>query len=315
MISFALRDGGIKEVQEFERQFAEFMGVNHAVAVSNGTMADVLALAVLKEKFPEKKKVIMPALTFAAQLNAVLFNNLEPVFYDYGYRIDLPNWNNDVLCFFPVHLLGKPESRSYLGVPKIEDSCESLGSKIHGQQCGTFGDMGTFSFYATHTMTTGEGGIIITNSEEYANIARSLRNFGEGKEKFRYDRIGWNAKMSKQAAELGLEGMKTLKQDLEKRHDNYLYMGGKEEEGEYIVPHGLPRFYENRDEKIKELKEKGIDARPIFSCLPTQEPVYSFLGYKFGDFPEAERIGRTGLYVPCHQNLTKEEMDYIVSNL
>ena len=308
MISFALRDGGIKEVQEFERQFAEFMGVKYAVAVCNGTMADIIALAVLKEKFPNKKKVIMPALTFVAQLNAVLFNNLEPVFYDVCDIVVPPD---DSLCLFPVHLLGKPQEFDS-NLPVIEDACEALGSKYRNDElCGTAGDMGVFSFYATHTMTTGEGGMIVTNNEEYANIARSLRNFGEGREKFRYDRIGWNAKMSKQAAELGLEGMKTLKRDLKKRHANYLYMGGKEEEGEYIVPHGLPRFYENRDVKMKELKEKGIDCRPIFSCLPTQEPAYAFLGHKEGDFPEAERIGKTGLYVPCHQNLTKEEMDYI----
>ena|SRR3990167_867578 len=314
MITFALRDGGMKEVQEFEKQFADFMGVKYAVATSSGTMADIIALGVLKEKFPDKKKVLLPALTFAAQLNAVLHNGLEPVFYDTGGEFNITS-KYELLCTFPVHLLGKPFLIFYEDVPMIEDSCEALGSKFDGKFCGTMGDMGTFSFYVTHTLTTGEGGMIVTNNEEYASIARSLRDHGHSSEKFKFDRIGWNGKMSKQAALLGLEGMKTLKEDLEKRHENYLYLGGKENKNEYIVPHGFPAYYENRDEKMKELKEKGIDSRRIFSSLPTQEKAYTFLGYKEGDFPIAEEIGRTGLYVPCHQNLTKEELDHIKINL
>ena len=94
-----------------------------------------------------------------------------------------------------------------------------------------------------------------------------------------------------------------------------MYLGGKEEPGEYVVPHGFPGFYENRDAKMKQLKEKGIDCRNLFSSIPTQEGAYKNLGYKLGDFPKAEMIGDRGLYVPCHQGLNHRELEYIKVNL
>ena len=121
--------------------------------------------------------------------------------------------------------------------------------------------------------------------------------------------------MSAESAKIGLENMKTIERSLEKRHENYLYLGGKEKAVEYIVPHGFPAFYSNRDSKMVELFQKGIDSRKIFSCIPTQEKAYTYLGYEKGDFPKSELVGDTGLYVPCHENLTKKQLELIKANL
>ena len=301
--------GQSEYIEVFEQKFADFLGVKYAVAVCNGTMADTIALAVLKSFYPNKREVLVPALTFVAQVNSIMYNNLIPVFYD----IDrLPEPNSETLCVFPVHLLGEPETIVTEGVPVIEDACEALGSKIDGKFCGTIGDMGTFSFFPSHAISTGEGGMIVTNNEDYAKKARQLRNHAKVTgDDFKFDEIGFNGKMTSLQAMVGISLMHELPEILKRRHDNFVYMGGEEMPGQYIVPHGLPAYFENRDEKMKELKAKGVDCRRIFSSIPTQEKAYAFMGHKLGDFPAAEAVGDRGLYVPCHQNLTKDEMDYI----
>lgn len=314
------QDSRYDVVEQFERELAEFFGVKHVIALSSGSMADIIALAVLKYKFPEKKKVLVPALTFIAQVNAVIHNGLEPVFYDLDGSTKEPIELNEILCYFPVHLLGKPVRWNDCPFPIVEDACEAFGSKLNGKYVGTLGDMGTFSFYSTHSISTGEGGCIVTNNDEYAVLAKKLRNHGsvsydDPLQKFHFDMIGFNGKMPAVCAEEGLKQMKLVSDALRKRHDNFIAMDGQELEDEYIVPHGFPAYYENRDEKMRELLEKGIDCRTIFSCIPTQEKAYEYLGYKEGDFPMAEKVGRTGLYVPCHQNLTEAEVVYIKSCL
>ena len=305
--------GQTEVIKEFERKFAEFMGVKYAIAVANGTMADTIALAVLKHKYPNKKKVIVPALTFIAQINSIYYNHLEPVFYDYKGEFEI---DDDTLCFFPVHLLGKPTRIPNLDIPVIEDACEALGSKLDGEYCGTMGDMGTFSFFPSHVLSTGEGGMIVTDNEEYSDLAKRLRNHGKIKgDEFHFDIIGFNGKMNAMEAIIGLSLVNELPFLFKKRNKNFIYLGGKEEPGEYVVPHGFPAFYENRDEKMKELKERGIDCRNLFSSIPTQEVAYKHLGYKLGDFPKSEIIGSRGLYVPCHQGINRRELEYIRVNL
>jgi CDP-6-deoxy-D-xylo-4-hexulose-3-dehydrase len=119
--------GQTEYIEQFEEKFAKFMRVDYAVAVSSGTMADTIALAVLKNIYPEKKKVLVPALTFIAQVNSIIYNGLEPIFYDID---SVSDYNEEILCKFPVHLLGKPtkEYKIYPGIT-VEDACEALGSK------------------------------------------------------------------------------------------------------------------------------------------------------------------------------------------
>lgn len=316
-----LRSGTVGQsdvIAEFEEAFAKWSGAFFAVAVSSGTMADTIALAVLKEFYPGKNEVIVPALTFIAQVNSITYNGLKPVFEDLQYR-GTSHLNSNTLCFFPVHLLGKPApgARNWLprAFPMIEDSCEAMGSKVGGRKCGTLGDMGTFSFFPSHTMTTGEGGMIVTNSKRYADLAKRLRNHGKmDSETFRFDVIGFNGKMTSIQAAIGIECLKTIDKSIQKRRENFMKMGGMELEGEFISPHAFPVFCasrELRDKLMQRLKEEGVECRNLFSSIPTQEYAYAHLGYRLGEFPNSEKVGDTALYVPCHQGLTDKDINKI----
>lgn len=313
----ALLDDGLigqsSVIERFEQAFANWLGVKDCVAVSSGTMADTIALAVLKHLHPGKTDVVMPALTFAAQLNSVLYNGLTPVFYDHPGNV--LSMTSQLMCVFPVHLMGRPYPWRIHGYPVVEDACEALGSISKGQKVGTIGDLGTFSFFPSHTVTTGEGGMIATNNAEYAALARRLRNHGKtNTQDFHFDAIGFNGKMTSLQAALGLGLLETLDQAIDQRRRNFLQLGGIEGPGEYICPHGLPLVAATpaeRERALKTLRAHDIECRNLFSCLPTQEPAYAFLGYHEGDFPVAEDLGRRAFYVPTHQGLSDADLKRI----
>ena len=305
-------------IEEFEGVVADLFGTKHAVAVSSGTMADTIALAVLKNLNPEKKKVAVPALTFIAQVNSIIYNGLEPAFYDVSPN-EIPE--EGLLCDFPVDLLGRMAHLERRGVPMIEDACEAMGSKFNGKYAGTYGDMGTFSFYDSHSVGLGEGGMIVTDNKEYADLARVLRNHGsrggEVTEVFKFDVIGFNGKMAGAIAARGIRSMtdENLKNSFEYKRQIFLKLGGRERLGEYVVPHGVLLLSDERDAKMKELYEAGIESRRMFSCIPVEEKAYQYLGYRKGDFPVSEELSRRGFYVPCHQNLISDEVEYIKSKI
>ena len=310
-----LRSGRIgqgKVIEEFEDRFASWVGSKYAIAVSSGTMADTIALAVLKNIYPEKKKVAIPALTFAAHLNSIIYNGLTPVFYDEGGSFEMEG----VLCAFPVHLLGKPTKLNKpRGLMVIEDACEAMGSVIFDRKCGTGVEMGTFSFFPSHTMTTGEGGMIVTNRIEYRDLARTLRNHGKDTSSdFHFSYVGFNGKMTSMQAALGISALQNVDKDIETRRNNFLWLGGEEEIGEYISPHALPFICSSREARalfMLKLNTLGVECRNLFSSLPTQEKAYEYFGHKLGEFPKAEKVGDCGLYVPCHQYLTRNELELI----
>ncbi len=326
-----------KYIEEFEKRLADFLGIKNVIATANGTLADAIALALAKYQDGFKRdQVIVPALTFIAQINAVYYNHLKPIFVDvkHDYQIDVEKMekkiNEKTLAIMPVHLLGRPAAiEKILALAQkhnlyvIEDACEALGSKHQNQFCGTIGGMGCFSFFPSHSLSTGEGGAVVTNNDELADILRFLRNHGRKsnklEEKFIFPYIGFSAKMNVLEAIIGLGVIDELGQYTEKRHQNMIKLNevlGKdafgEKHGEYIIPHGYPIMFsseEERDKALKLLPEKfGIEVRQIFCSIPTQCPAYHFLEEKKGDYPIAEDIGRRGLYVPCHQNLTEEDL-------
>lgn len=321
---------------EFEEKATEYFDVKHAISVSSGSMADVVALAAIKIKNPGKTEVIVPALTFIAHTNSVIINGLKPVFVDVGfdYQIDVEQVkkkiNSKTLAIFPVHLLGKScdieeivKIANKKNVAVIEDCCEAFGGKIGKKRFGTFGDFGTFSFFPSHTITTGEGGMIITNDDELAELARSLRNHGrrseEILEKFHFDHIGFNAKMSNILAAIGVAMIDEADSVIEKRKQNVQYLNKLFSDIWYAEsPHCYPMMAIERWERNKEiihLEENGIESRKLFSCIPTQEKAYDFLEYEEGKFPIAEKIGNLGYFLPIHQDLTEEDLDYMISKV
>ncbi len=281
-----------KLVRRFEDGFADLLGVKEAVALSSGTDADMLALAVLHD-FGAKRgdEIITPALSFVATGNAVLHAGFIPAFVD--IKRDTLNIDPDRIeasinertrAIFPVHLMGKPaEMKKILAIAKkhklavIEDAAEAHGAFYHGKPVGTIGDMGAFSTYIAHIITTGEGGIVVTNNEEYGEILRSLRSHGRackckqctlnmadklcpkrfqgeaGEDiRFHFERIGYSSKMNELEAAIGIGNIDLYHDILKKRRENLLYVlerFGKfkpflvtisEEKDEPIGPHAIP---------------------------------------------------------------------------
>jgi dTDP-4-amino-4,6-dideoxygalactose transaminase len=332
-----------KYVREFEDKFAALFGVRYGIAVSSGTDADAIACAVLYD-FGAKRgdEVIIPALTFVATGNAVLQAGLTPVFVDVNretLNID-PDKIEAVItprtrAIMPVHLMGKPaEMDKIMAIAKkhklhvIEDAAEAHGAEYKGKKIGSIGDMACFSLYAAHIVTTIEGGIIITDNEQMADAARSLRNHGiDGK--FRFKRIGFSAKMNEIEAAVGLGNIDIFHDILETRRRNVRYLIKqftrfdkyfwclKEDSHEVLGPHAFsmilkPGLNFTKDEFVSFLEKEGVDSRNLFYSIPTQTPSYEFMGHKLGDFPETEYCSDHGTHIGCHQDIDLSQCDYAV---
>lgn len=344
LMTEALQKGEIGSgsyIGQFEKELADWLGVKYVVATSNGTMADACALAAAYYLSGGKRnEVIVPALTFIAQVNAVWYSHLKPVFVDVSYDLNIAaqkieqKITGKTLAIMPTHLLGRPAKMDSImalaekhGIFVIEDSCEALGSRYGNAKVGTIGNAGCFSFYVSHSITTGEGGAVVTNDDRIAKLVRSLRNHGRKsdafEEKFLFSTIGFSAKMNSMEAIIGLGVIPDLTTYVKKRREHLLILnsilGDKalltEAHDTYIVPHCYPVIVESNEKRQKLLidlpKKHGIEARQLFYSIPTQSEAYAFLGEKHGSYPVAEDIGNRGLYVPCHQNLTDEEVKYI----
>lgn len=251
-----------KYVREFEERFAELVKAKEAVAVSSGTDADILALAVLYDFGARRQdEVILPALSFAATGNAVLHAGFKPVFVD----IEKETLNIDpyliekaitgrTRAIMPVHLMGKPAKMDIIskiarkhGLYVIEDAAEAYGAEYKGKKAGQWGDMAAYSLYIAHAITTAEGGIVTTNKKEFAEILRSLRCHGRAckcrvcvvntsnhycSKRFKYgrdirfvfERIGYSSKMNELEAAIGLGSLKAYQDIIEKRRHNLLAM-------------------------------------------------------------------------------------------
>ncbi len=335
-------------VHEFEKQFADLFGYTHAIATSSGTDAGIVAMSALSE-FGVKRgdEVVTPALSFTATANCILAAGLIPKFVD--VELDTLNMNPALIeaaitprtCAIQVvHTMGKPcAMREILdiakrhGLPIIEDACEAHGAQLHGKVVGSFGLMGIFSCYAAHLICSGEGGMIVTNDSKVNDICRSVRTHGRrgGELYFHFDRVGFNSKMNDMEAAIGLEGVATFEDSFKKRRmllltlqemlqpleeELIIYRDGPEE---ITCPHAFPLVLRKDTETIHELyqflESRGVQCKTLFGSLPTQHKAFEFLGYRLGDFPVAERIGKTGLHFGIHQYLEQGDLDFIQSSL
>jgi dTDP-4-amino-4,6-dideoxygalactose transaminase len=359
-----------KYVGEFERKFADLLGIKEAVALSSGADADALALAVLYD-FGAKRgdEIIIPALSFVATGNSVLQAGFKPVFVDIDratLNIDTDKIERTITkrtkAIMPVHLMGKPADMDAIAkiarrrnIYVIEDAAEAHGARYKEKKIGTLGDMAAFSLYVAHIITTVEGGIVVTDREDFAEILRSLRSHGRackcnlcmlntksgycqkrfksGKDiRFVFERVGYSCKMNEMEAAVGLGSLDKYDEIIKKRRKNLFTMIErfqkfspylttiKEEKGEEIGPHAFPIIVQesapfNRNQLVDYLEKNGIETRDLFSSMPTQCPGFSFLGYKLGDFPNAEYIGNNGLHIGVHQDLGERHIDYFIGVL
>ncbi len=361
-----------KYVRQLEKEFAKLIGTKEATALSSGTDADALALAVLYDFGASRgDEVIVPALSFAATGNAVLQAGFTPVFAD----IDRKTLNinpkriaaaitKKTRAIMPVHLMGKPAEMDAINrIAKanklfvVEDAAEGYGARYKGRNIGTLGDMAAFSLYVAHVITTVEGGMVVTDKSEFAEVLRSLRSHGRackcekcvlnissgycdkrfkyGRDndiRFVFERIGFSSKMNEVEAAIGLGNLDDYKPIIKKRRQNLKYlMGGFNEFNEYLAtidegpdeeigPHAFPVILREkadfrRDELTNYLERRGIETRTLFASMPTQCAGFKFLGYKPGDFPEAEYIGKNGFHVGVHQELGEKHLDYFMDSV
>jgi dTDP-4-amino-4,6-dideoxygalactose transaminase len=359
-------------VRMFEEGFANLIGAREAVAVSSGTDADTLALAVLHDFGATRgDEVIVPALSFVATGNAVIHAGFTPRFVDIERhtlnidpRLIEASVTGKTRAIMPVHLMGKPAEMDAIlavaqkhGLYVIEDAAEAHGALYKGRPVGGLADMAAFSLYVAHIITTGEGGVVVTNREDFAETLRSLRSHGrackckqctinvasgycskrfngDGGEdiRFIFERIGYSCKMNEIEAAIGVGNIDLYREILDKRRENLLYVLGrfckyspflttiKEEPHEQIGPHAIPIILGKeasftRAEFANYLEQHGIETRTLFSSMPTQCAGFAALGYTLGEFPNAEYVGRYGLHIGVHQDLGREEMEYVLETI
>ncbi|MCX6121337.1 MAG: DegT/DnrJ/EryC1/StrS family aminotransferase [Ignavibacteriales bacterium] len=282
-------------IPDFEDAFAKFIGTKYAVAVSNGTVAIHLALVSLGIK--EGDEVIVPDLTFAATINAVLHAHATPVIVD----IDRDTWNispekiievitTKTKAIIPVHLYGYPCNMDEImkigekyNLKIIEDAAEAHGAEFDGKKVGSFGVVGTFSFYGNKIITTGEGGICVTDDNHLYEKMIILRDHGMNRQnKYQYDVVGYNYRMTNPQAAMGFAQLEEINEIITQRNlikswydtefkKNKLITLRKDTKKVESVNWLFTCLIENRDEVIKKLALNYIETRPMFYPLHQME--------------------------------------------
>ncbi len=328
-----------KYVTEFEQRFAEYCGCRYGISTTSGTTALHLALTSLG--IGQGDEVIVPSFTMAASVFAILYTGAKPVLID-----SEPNtWNMDVTkldekitprtrAIMPVHIYGHPcdmepimEIANKHRVFVVEDAAEAHGAEYKDKKVGGIGHIGCFSFYANKMITTGEGGMVVTNSDEVAENAKHLKDqaYCPGK-RFLHTDIGFNYRMTNIQAAIGLAQLENIEQFIDRRRGNaFLYNQALKDMPGIVLPpekEGVKNVYWmyciligkdssiSRDELMRRLKEKGIDTRTFFIPMH-QQPAFLNRGLFKGErYPVAEELSEKGLYLPSSSGLKKEEIEY-----
>lgn len=329
-------------IPKFEAAFCARFGCKHAVALNSGTAG--LHLAVRALGVGPGDEVLTSPYTFVATANCALFENATPVFVD----IDPKTWNIDpakaaaavtarTKVIIPVDVFGQPAdmdaicqiARRY-NIKIIEDSCEALGATYKGRPAGMLGDIGLFAFYPNKQMTTGEGGVLITNDDNVAMLARSMRNQGRDPSSgwLGHPRLGYNYRMPDILAALGTSQLSRLDEFVAKRAKvagMYLqrFADEKRISTQKIEPNvGMSWFvfvikladtYEakDRDRIMTQLRERHIGCNNYFAPVHLQPFYVEKFGFKRGDFPVTERIADRTIALPFHPNLSEGEVDEV----
>ncbi|MBQ6813403.1 MAG: DegT/DnrJ/EryC1/StrS family aminotransferase [Methanobrevibacter sp.] len=322
-------------VIEFEEKFAEYVGAKYGIATNSGTSA--LHTALLAAGIGEGDEVITTPFTFAATGNSILYTGARPVFVDVDedtFTIDPAKIEDAITdktkAIMPVQLYGQSADMDpIMKIAKehdlvvIEDAAQAHGAEYKGKKVGCLGDMACFSFYPTKNMTTSEGGMITTNSEEFAENARIYRAHGSPT-KYHHDVLGYNFRMTDIAAAIGLEQLKKIDSFNEKRIENAKYLNEGLRDCDLIetpvVSDGYKHVYHQytikvkdgkRDEFSEYLLENGI-GNGIYYPIPLYNQVlYTNMGYNQA-LPVTDKIVEEVLSLPVHAALTKEDLDLII---
>ena len=337
-------------LNRFEEGIAQYVGAAHAVAVNSGTSG--LHLCVRALGIGEGDVVVTTPFSFVASTNCILYERAKPVFVD----IDAETLNIDIAklratlealrdrgirpkAVLPVHVFGQPcdmapiieMARAY-GFAVIEDACEAIGAEYLGHRVGTLGSAGVFAFYPNKQMTTGEGGVIVTNDNQIAEMCRSMRNQGRDKTGawLKHDCLGYNYRMDEMSAALGIAQLGRIEELLTKRAQVAKWYSDRLGSMPALrVPWISPSTTRmswfvyvirlapglDKDGVMATLEGQGIPTRPYFSPIHLQPFMRQMLGCTEGDFPVTEEVAKSALALPFSSVMTESEVDYVCERL
>ena len=334
------------KVPEFERAMAKYIGVKHAIAVNSGTSG--LHLIVRALGIGRNDEVITTPFSFIASANCVLMESARPIFVDIDpetYNID-PNKVEAAItprtkAILGVDVFGRcaewdriGEIAHRRGLAVIEDSCEAIGAEVLGKMAGSFGDAGCLAFYPNKQMTTGEGGMILTNRDDVAALCRSMRNQGrdEGQGWLEHARLGFNYRLSEIHCALGLAQLSRIDDLLAKRaavaelyreqlshHDDFFLPVGPRQ-GRlswfvYVVRLADRFTRADRDRILLALRENGIGCNSYFAPIHLQPFYIEQFGFKPGDFPVTEHISERTIALPFFTTMTADQVAQVADCL
>jgi len=340
-----LRSGWLSlgpKYKQFEKDFTRYTGAKYACAVSSGTAALHLGVRALSLKAGDE--VITSPFSFVASSNVLLYEGVKPVFVDIEeetFNIDSSKIEEQITkktkAILPIHIFGQSADMDEImkiaekyNLKILEDACESLGATYKGKMVGTTGDIGTYAFYPNKQMTTGEGGMIVTNSKDIYDLCDSLRNQGRGKngDWLIHERLGYNYRMDEMSASLGVTQLKKINWMIdEKRKIASWYNKAFEGVSEIITPVvGRNRTHSyfvyvvriknsKRDVVMAELGKVGIQIKPYLPVIHLQPFMKRMFGFKKGNFPVAEKISSETLALPLYIGLKLKDVEYIVKRI
>jgi len=355
------------KVSKFENHFARYIGTKYAVMVNSGSSANLLALSILSDpsisKIKKGSEIITPAVTWPTTVYPMINVGLKPVFVDVDlgtYCINVKEMESSLSkktsAIMPVHLLGnscnmddilKFGNKNNLSV--IEDACEAHGAEFKTKKVGSFGDLGTFSFFLSHHITTIEGGIIVTNNEKLYELAKTMRAFGWIRElknkksiaakhknidqRFLFTNLGFNLRPTEIQGAFGIHQLKKLKNFLRIRIDNARYWNKRFADlGDLFslpkVTKGAKHAYFcypltilqdagfSRNDIVKYLERKKIETRPIMAGNMAEQPSNELFSHRiYGKLTNSKLIMRNGFFFGNHQDIDQEEREFVADSV
>ncbi len=336
-----------KFVKDFENSFSKFNNRKYGIAVSSGTAALEIALKSLNLK--KNTEVIIPSFSIISTALCVIKNGLKPILVD----CDINTWNvnpenllkkinKKTSAIIITHIYGLPVNMSkILKIAKkkkikiVEDAAEVIGLKYNNKICGSFGDLSTFSFYANKHITTGEGGMILTNDAKLYLKCKSLRNLSFSNsfyDRYNHDDIGWNYRMTNLQAALGFSQLKQIKKIVKrKRKIGKIYFDGLKNNKNIILQEKTNKYSNNiywvfgvllkknakitRNVLMKKLLKSSIDTRPFFLSMNKQK-IFKKMGlFKKDKMPNSEYLSKNGLYLPSGLGIKNSEINHVINIL
>ncbi len=342
-----------KVARQFEGEFAKYVGTKFATVTSNGTTALSTVLEALG--IQPGDEVITSPFTFIASANTIAMLGAVPIFVD--IKRDTYNIDPDLIeaaitartkAIMPIHIFGMPADMKRImkiaskhDLLVIEDACQAHGSTIDGKMVGSFGHAGTYSFYATKNMMTGEGGMVTTNDEELLDRMMSIKNHGRGKQGgYSHSRIGYNNRMLDMVAAIGLEQLKRMPEVVRKRRETAQMYNSFFSEYDSVKPQVADKGFESgyhlydprlqsdkmsRDQMVQALRNNGVGSRAVYAIPCHKQNTYLDISEwrwaKYVEYPDyskvslriSEEVGAMHFDIPVHPMLTEDEIEHIFS--